>query len=788
MLTGVAVTGTKQTTAALDPSVRRYHIRVKGLVQGVGFRPFVYNLAHSLGLSGWVRNDTRGVLIEVQGPQLVVESFASALSVQAPPLARVEQVVVDACALRDEAPGFEILHSDHAGKPTTVVPSDSHVCEDCLREFRDPADRRYRYPFINCTNCGPRYSLIRGLPYDRAQTTMAAFTMCAQCRWEYEDPADRRYHAQPNACPACGPRLVLAGPDGLHAEGEEANSMALKGLLDGAIVAVKSVGGFHLAVNARDESAVARLRHRKKRDAKPFALMVSTVEAAEQFAFVHPAEAELLRSPARPIVLLRKRPSSLPEPIAPRNPSLGIMLASTPLHYLLLDEELDVLVMTSGNVSGYPIVHRNEDALGQLFAVADLILYHDRDIETRVDDSVVRVTLHPELGEPLVTFVRRSKGYAPSPIRVAHELHPLVGYGAELKTTVALTNGDQVYLSQHIGDLKNDSAFESHRRTVQHLVRLHDLAPTMVACDLHPAFRATRSALSGGDAVELVQHHHAHMASCMAENHLSGQTLGVIFDGAGYGEDETIWGGEFLLGDYLRADRVAHLRPIRLLGGDRAVHEPIRTGFALALDALGGVHSADSAFPVLRSLDEDHRQVFATMARRGLNAPLTSSIGRLFDGVAALLDICTYAEYEANGPIELEGLLGRDLTTTTPYPFSYLQGDGLIQIDQRPLIKRIAADLAAAVDIEQISRRFHSTVVAMVVDQCRSVSADRGVNQVVLSGGVFLNEFLLTNCLLGLRAAGLDAHCHRQVPTNDGGIALGQVMVADARIRARDRE
>ncbi|MFC6086602.1 carbamoyltransferase HypF [Sphaerisporangium aureirubrum] len=781
------------------PAERR-RIRVTGVVQGVGYRPFVYKLARTHHLAGWVLNDPEGVLTEVEGPPDLLERFTMELRTLAPPQARVDTVRVVAWPEpRAEAEGFAIHESVRTGRKVTIVPPDAFVCADCLAELRDPADRRYRYPFINCTNCGPRYSIVRGLPYDRAQTTMSAFTMCPPCAAEYRDPLDRRYHAQPNACPDCGPRLLAAGPEGGTERGEAALARAVVTLASGGVVAVKSVGGFHLAVDARDAAAVARLRARKRRDSKPFAVMARDLATVALFAEPTEAETELLASPARPIVLVRKRAAgTLPEAVAPRNPNLGVMLPSAPHHHLLADTPgLDTLVMTSGNISGSPIAYRNDDALEHLFQIADLILYHDRDIQIRVDDSVVRHSVHPGLAEPLLTFLRRSRGYAPYPVEVGVELEPLVAYGAELKTTVALTHGSRVYLSQHIGDLKNDETFASHRQTVDHLTALHELAPRHAAVDLHPQFRATRIAVKehgGDDRVLRVQHHHAHMASCMAENRLDGSVLGVVFDGFGHGEDGTAWGGEFLLGGYLAARRVARLRHLPLLGGDRAVTEPIRGGFALALDALGGPEAAVEAFPALRRLGERELHVFTTMARRGVNAPPSSSMGRLFDAVAALLDVCVLAEYEAQGPIELEGMLGRDLAMSPPgesYRFAASAQDGPTVIDPRPVVRALAADLAAGVPPEVVSRRFHTGVVRAVVERCvaaRVAEGTKAAGRAVLSGGVFANEFLLVNCLIELRAAGFAAYCHRHVPCNDGGIALGQAMIADARLKAAREE
>ncbi|MFT7839807.1 carbamoyltransferase HypF [Saccharothrix sp. BKS2] len=773
----------------LTGTAARRRVRVAGVVQGVGYRPFVYKLAVDLGVTGWVLNDPQGVLIEVQGADHALDAFTDGLTALAPPQARVERVAVT----RDVVPvpgedAFTIRASGLGGDRSAIVPADSYVCADCLAELRDPADRRHGYPFINCTNCGPRYSIVRALPYDRAQTTMAAFTMCDPCRAEYEDPLDRRYHAQPNACADCGPRLTATAADGSAVDGPAALDAAAAALARGEVVAIKSVGGFHLAVDARNGAAVARLRSRKRRDAKPFAIMVRDLATAAEVTAPTPGEVELIDSPARPVVLARKRPGALPGTIAPRNPNLGVMLPSAPHHHLLVDRPgLDVLVMTSGNISGFPIEYRNADALARLFAVADLVLHHDRDIEVRVDDSVVRWSSHPELDEPVVSFLRRSRGYAPYPVDTGVPLTPVVAYGAELKTTVALSHGTRVYLSQHIGDLKNDETFESHRRTARHLADLHELAPRVAATDLHPQFRATRFAVGEQpvDEVHRVQHHHAHMASCMAENRVAGPAIGVVFDGAGYGPDETTWGGEFLVGGYADAVRVARLRRLPLLGGDQAVREPIRTGYALALDVFGEPGAAVAAFPALAELDEQRRHVFATMARRGVNAPPASSMGRLFDAVAALLGVCSLAEYEAQGPIELEGLLDRDHTLAAPdprYRFDRTPVDDLVELDPAPVVRALADDLAAGVGTPELSRRFHSAVVRVVAEECALIAGAPGApRDVVLSGGVFLNEFLLLNCLVEVRRAGLAAHCQRQVPTNDGGIALGQVLVAHAR-------
>lgn len=765
-------------TAAVNRQAT-WQVRVTGVVQGVGYRPFVYKLALERQLVGWVRNDPEGVLIEASGGEHTLELFSAELSTRAPELARVDRVVALSRSVgRSAATGFDIAHSEHTGEKTALVPADTHVCADCLAELRDPTDRRYRYPFINCTNCGPRYSIIRALPYDRSQTTMRSFDMCAKCDEEYRNPMSRRFHAQPNACADCGPRLFLADRDGTTRTDQEALRQCVQELTAGRVVAVKSVGGFHLAVDAMNAESVALLRERKRRDSKPFAVMVRDLATAHRVVELSAAEEAVLRSPARPILLARKRPGAVPEGVAPRNPNLGVMLPSAPHHHLLLDESgSDILVMTSGNVSGYPIVHRNEDALQHLFEIADVILYHNREIESRVDDSVVRLSTHPELDGALLTFLRRARGYAPYPVEVGRQLSPLVAYGAELKTTVALSAGSRVYLSQHIGDLKNDETFAAHRQTAAHLASLYDLRPTTGVYDMHPDFRTSRAHQDFGEqaAPIFVQHHHAHMAACMAENQLTGPTIGVVFDGAGYGTDGTVWGGEFLVGDFERFDRATHLRRLALIGGDQAVREPNRTGVSIALDTFVDIDAAVRAFPEIGLLEHDRRQVYATMRARGINSPAVSSMGRLCDGVAALLGICARAEYEAQGPIELEGLLNRDLDMVAGYEFAHTT----TEVDFRPVVRAIATDLAAGVALDEISRRFHSGVVAMVRRQCREISRATGVQQVVLSGGVFLNEFLLVNCIVQLEREGLEVYSHRQVPPNDGGIALGQLMVAD---------
>lgn len=767
------------------PPTRRY--RVCGIVQGVGFRPFVHRLARSYGANGWVLNDSEGVLLEVQASEQAIDSFIDELVSRPPPLARitdVRQVAHDVPVPRYE--GFEIRKSVDLAYMDTIIPPDSNVCDECLSEMRDPNDRRYRYAFINCTHCGPRYSIIHGMPYDRAQSTMRAFTLCPQCHREYEDIEDRRYHAQPNACPACGPHLQLTDRDGVPVETDDVVRDTIARLRNGAIVAIKSLGGFHLVVDARNETAVRELRRRKRRDAKPFAVMVADAEAAARWAHANPHERALLESPQRPIVLLRKRAETLPEAIAPRNPNLGVTLPSTPLQHLLLeDPALSVLVMTSGNLSGHPIAYENQAALDQLREIVDAFVLNDRDIRTRVDDSIVRVIVRDGKHVPLMSFMRRSRSYAPYPIHLPYSVGSIVALGAELKTTVGIGKANQVFISQHIGDLKNDTTFKSHTDCAAHLQALLAVRADTLACDMHPAFRSTRAAVEQTQMqVVQVQHHHAHMVSCMAENGLSGTTIGVIFDGAGYGPDGTIWGGEFLLGDATGFERVGHLRPLLLLGGDQAVKEPIRVAIALLVDTFGE-HAAQLALPALLAVDEQRRDVFAKMAARRINATTTTSMGRLFDGMSALLGICSRVEYEAQAAIEMEALLQRDFHRVRPFEYAIETHGECLEVDYRPIVREaVERLLEPGADVAELSRRFHSTVVEIIGDMCERLVARFGVEQIVMSGGVFSNEFVLVNALSALESRGFKPYCHQLVPTNDGGISLGQVVVAAARVTA----
>lgn len=758
---------------------RRY--RICGVVQGVGFRPFVNRLANKYHTNGWVLNDSEGVLLELQADERSLQLFIDEMISRPPPLSHI--VEVKEVKATESAPNyerFEIRKSVDMNRTDTIIPPDSGVCQDCLGELRDSSNFRYEYPFINCTNCGPRYSIIQGMPYDRSQSTMRSFQMCEKCQSEYVDIEDRRYHAQPNACPACGPSIQLTDRLGAPIETEDAIRYTIDRLKEGAICAIKSVGGFHLAVDATNTTAVQKLRQRKKRDSKPFAVMVSDCDVASEWAFVTPEEQALLESIQRPIVLLKRRSRNELEAIAPRNPDLGVMLPSAPLHYLLLkDPKLSMLVMTSGNASGHPIAFDNQVALTQLKDIADYFLLNDRDIQTRVDDSVIRVIDMEDSEKPIYSFLRRSRGYAPFPIHLPYSIDPTIALGAELKTTISVGKANMVFMSQHVGDLKNDTTFRSHHDGVEHLQHLLSVEPDKIACDLHPNFRSTKAAFEQADKhIVQVQHHHAHMVSCMAENGITDNALGVIFDGTGYGLDGTIWGGEFLFGDSRKFERVGHLRPLFLLGGDSAVKDPIRVAISLLCETFNE-ETFNLDLPSINSISSERRDVFTKMALRKINAISTTSMGRFFDGVSALMGVCSKVEYEAQAPIELEALLQRNYQITESLDYAIEETNGVFEMNYQPLIRELVTLLQRPdADLALISRRFHSTVVDMIGAMSIKLADFYRCDKIVMSGGVFCNSFVLKNAYIRLKSLGLNPHIHRVIPSNDGGISLGQVVIA----------
>jgi len=773
---------------------RGARIHVTGIVQGVGFRPFVYSLARRHSLPGWVRNSSAGVDIEVDGDPAALDAFVHDLRDQAPPLARITDISV-AMGPANGHPSFEIRHSQVIADAFLPISPDVSMCDDCLRELRDANDRRYRYPFINCTNCGPRFTIIASVPYDRSNTTMGAFEMCPACRAEYEDPSDRRFHAQPVACPACGPQVWLEVEGGEVARGDPAIRAARGMLAQGKILAVKGLGGFHLACDASSASAVEELRRRKLRVGKPFAVMMSTIEDAEKACCLEEAERALLLSRERPIVILERSPESqIVASVAPGQSTIGIFLPYTPLHALLLEVEQGYprgLVMTSGNVSDEPIATENQEARDRLALLADAFLMHDRPIHTRCDDSVVRVVrassrpLSGALRGPQLMPVRRSRGYAPSPASMPWDGPAILAVGAELKNTFCLTRGRYAFVSQHFGDLQNYETLHAFETGIQRFERVFASKPVMLAHDLHPDYLATRYALdrAGNEGLPAVgvQHHHAHIASCMAENGLTGDepVLGAALDGVGYGDDGTLWGGEFLLADYSGYRRLCHLEPVPLPGGDMAVRQPWRQ--ALAWLAHAGIPWDADLPPVNAASVGGLAALRAMIGGRagyvppGLNAPLTTSVGRLFDAISALLGVCLDVDFEGQAAILLEA--AADPSEHGAYSFE-LRGS---QLCAAPVIQGAVVDLRSGVSVGRISARFHNGLVRAIAEVMDRLRVETGVRRVVLSGGVWQNMTLLKGSLDALEANGFEVLTHRLLPTNDGGLALGQAAVASYR-------
>jgi hydrogenase maturation protein HypF len=801
-------------------------VRVEGIVQGVGFRPFVYSLATGLGLGGLVGNDVDGVFAEVEGPAAAVATFLALLEQQAPPLARVERIISRNIP-PEGASAFIIAPSEPGGPRRALVSADSAPCAGCLAEFDDPADRRFRYPFINCMNCGPRFTIIRAVPYDRPLTTMARFDMCSLCAAEYHDPADRRFHAQPVCCPACGPRLRLldaAGADlsgpqcsgppesgqpdageqdsGEQDSGEHGAGAALAGagalLRAGKILAVKGLGGYHLAVDAGSETAAAALRARKHREDKPFAVMVADVAAARALCEVDDAAGALLTSARRPIVLLPQnaasgaspgpagvgqagggRPERVAPSVAPGNRQLGIMLPYTPLHHLLLREAARPIVLTSGNVSDEPIVYDDAEALQRLSGIADAFLSHDREIYIRTDDSVVRAFRGREM------VVRRSRGYVPEPLDVpAGFTRPVLACGAELKNTFCLGKENRAFVSHHIGDLENAETLRSFVAGIEHFRRLFDIDPQVVAHDLHPEYLSTKYALElAGVELVGVQHHHAHIASCLADNGQLGPVIGVAFDGTGYGTDGTIWGGEFLVADLAEFERAGHLTGVPLPGGAAAIRQPWRMA-AVYLDA-----AYCGAIPSALAVAQRNERAWANvliMARRGINAPVTSSAGRLFDAVAALLGVRDVIRYEGQAAIELEQLADPAEQGSYQAAVTADGPHGLLRVAGADLVRAAAEDLAAGTAPATIAARFHNGVTMLIAAACTAVRDRSGLGTVALSGGVFQNMLLSRAVVCELEHRGFTVLVHSRVPCNDGGISLGQAVIAAARDRQAD--
>jgi len=756
--------------------MRSLRVHITGIVQGVGFRPFVYNLATRLVLHGWVKNTSAGVDIEVDGEQTLLYNFLKTLYAEAPPLSQIDELTAS-FGPANGFHSFDIIHSESIPSAFQPISPDVGICDDCLRELFDPSDRRYRYPFINCTNCGPRFTIIQDIPYDRPKTTMATFAMCSDCEREYTDPSNRRFHAQPVACPACGPKVWLEISGNHDLTNDDAIVQTRNLLTQGHIIVIKGLGGFHLACDATNADAVSELRRRKPRVDKPFAMMMPDLATIEQHCYVSGAERKLLESVAKPIVLLQRRPdSNIVKEVAPGQDMVGVMLPYTPLHHLLLETKGDfpqALVMTSGNLSEEPIATDNDEARERLASLADAFLMHNRDIHIRCDDSVVRVF------EEEVYPIRRSRGYAPLPVRLPWDAPPILAAGSELKNTFCITNKNYAFLSHHIGDMENHETLQSFEQGIEHFERLFRVKPEVIAYDLHPNYLATRYALQRAERENIptigVQHHHAHIASCMAEHGLDGSSpvIGLAFDGTGYGEDGAIWGGEFLVADYKSYQRFFHLEYFPLPGGDAAIKQPARTALALLWSL--GLEWDEHLAPVNEFRTEDRNLLRAQLEKK-INTPFTSSVGRLFDAAAALAGVRQRVNYEGQAAIEFEALA--DKAEVESYLFTLDQA----QVGVRGVFESLIRDVLANLPIARISAKFHNGLADVISLAVNQMSRDTGIRTVALSGGVWQNITLLRRTLSLLRADGFQVYRHHQVPTNDGGLALGQAVVAARRL------
>jgi hydrogenase maturation protein HypF len=796
--------------------IKRIFIKVEGIVQGVGFRPFVYNLALSNHLKGWVNNSSEGVFIDIEGSAISIERFLQTLKNSAPPLAKIENITIAEEPLC-HYDSFSIKHSEKNLDKITLISPDIALCKECQEDILNPNNRRYFYPFTNCTNCGPRYSITKQLPYDRANTTMNRFKLCPACEREYKDPTNRRFHAQPNACELCGPSIYLTDNKGEPIDSSQIifnedlllrtpevilqqeknnpidnknlsfdtyteNKLAdlnkniirwtAKKLKEGFIFAIKGLTGFHLVCDGENKEAVELLRKRKNRPHKPFAVMMKDLNTVQSFCSVDSVEEHILTGIRKPILLLNKlKTYDLPEAIAPKQNTLGVMLPFTPLHELLFLSDLKVLIMTSGNAHGLPLEFENETALKNLSPLVDFFLMHNRDIYMPVDDSVSKVVLGKE------RLIRRARGYAPEPINFKG-IKPILASGSNMKNTTCISKDDYLFLSPHNGDLENLETFEHYKRNIQHLKNIFVFKPQLIAADLHPDYFSTQYALSCNVPVIHTLHHHAHIVSCMAENNIKNKVIGLAFDGTGYGTDGKIWGGEFLICDYKDFNRAAHLNYVSMAGGERAILEPWRMGVSYLYKALAKAtdYTAENIAPIVEIYGKE-AAVITKMLHKNINCIETSSMGRLFDAIASIIGVCDKISYEGQASIELEALIQG--ANDAFYPYGLIKENHVLIIDTTPLINAIIEDKKAGTPKEILSERFHNTVVEFSVDVCKNLRALYNIEDVVLSGGVFQNTYLLTKLTKALENQGFEVYSHSKLPTNDGGLALGQIIIAN---------
>ncbi|MBA4367151.1 MAG: carbamoyltransferase HypF [Desulfobacterium sp.] len=749
-------------------------LKINGIVQGVGFRPFIFQLAVGNRLCGKIENTADGVSIFVEGTPENIESFCQTIPVKKPPIAQITHMFISDAPVKGYS-NFSIGSSKgHQKLKSTLISPDVSICDDCLSELFNPANRRFHYPFINCTNCGPRYTIIEHIPYDRPYTSMKHFQMCPECQEEYDDPLDRRFHAQPNACFRCGPMVSLHTDKGEKVETGNPIQKTIELLKAGKIIAIKGLGGFHLAVDAENNNAVANLRRKKYREEKPLALMAHDIEKLKEFAELNAEEEKVLLSPARPIAIVKKRRrSSIAKLVAPGNQYLGVMLPYTPLHYLLLSHYFLALVMTSGNKSEEPISINNQDAFQKLGTIADFFLIHNRDIYLRSDDSIVRVANQTTLQ------IRRSRGYVPVPIFLGSKTEEVLACGAELKNTICLTRGNQAFLSQHIGDMENPSTEAFFIKTITHMQQVLDIHPDVIAHDLHPDYLSTAYAAAQKNKQKIgVQHHHAHIVSCMAENKIQEPVIGLAFDGTGYGTDGTIWGGEVLLVDPGKFDRIAHLSYVPMPGSTAAIREPWRMGISYLLDSFGEAFR-EFNLPMFQAIDDQKINTITQMVAGRINAPMTSSLGRLFDGIAAIAGLRYRVSFEGQAAMEME--MTADGSIEEFYEYSWQEGTPF-QINVKPIVQGVVRDVINHISQPVICGKFHNTLIHLFTELSEVIRKTTGLNRIVLSGGVFQNQILLKGFSRSLSGKGFEVLSHSMVPCNDGGISLGQAIIASARI------
>lgn len=750
--------------------MKRVFLKVEGIVQGVGFRPFVYKLAKENNLNGWVNNNSEGVCVDIEGEERDINRFVLKLKSEPCALARIDNITIEEKQV-EFYKSFEIRESNKVHERITLISPDIASCSQCIEDIKNPGNRRHRYAFTNCTNCGPRFSIIKAIPYDRDKTTMNEFNMCNQCLDEYSNPLDRRFHAQPNACDKCGPRFWVEDSRGNYIKVKDEIDWAIDALKEGMILGIKGIGGFHLSCNGEDKEVIDMLRDRKKRPHKPFAIMVKDIETIKRYCYVNKLEEDLLLGYRKPIVLLRKKDlCSLPENIAPQQNTLGVMLPYTPLHEMLFEKDINVLLMTSANRNGLPMEYENKSAVKNLGNIVDYFLMHNRDIFMPVDDSVVRVINNE------ARILRRARGYVPEPVKFKNPFE-ILACGSNMLNTFAILKNGFVFLSQHNGDLENLETYMYYKRNIEHFKNIFNVKPKYICCDMHEGYMSTQYAMKQNITLKKVQHHHAHVASCMAENNVNSKVIGVAFDGTGYGTDGTIWGSEFLICDYSGFERKGHLKYVKMPGGEAAIKEPWRMAVAYIYDGIKDEHYCEEA--LLKLYGEKALKILQVI-KADINCPETSSMGRLFDAVASIIGLGCYATYEGQLAMELEALIrGKDINS---YSFEIQEINGEYIIDVSNTVTDLVDDIMGARKKEKISLKFHNTIVNLTIQMCLILRNENDINEVALSGGVFQNSYLLENITRRLNMENFTVYTHKDIPCNDGGIALGQVAVCSRMI------